>query len=345
VNELIQAAYALPPDMPAEQRVEIENLAERLAEILDGVADPKLGKPILDWIVSSRGTKAKNSINAFLSDLRAMAPLFRANNLMLVPARPAALSQYIDKIATAVLPMKATTIRRRMASVAMLHRAAGVDSPTRAQVVRDALTRHRRAKGTRTNQAAPLRTEDIKAMLNWIGKAPADLRDRAMILVAHDTAMRASELLSLKVEQVQRTDRGRGLVFLERSKTDGEGQGVFIAISKTALSAIEGWIASVGLAAGPLFRGFDLDGNLRDSALSRQSYDRIIKFRATAIGKGQGISAHSSRVGFAQDLLEKGASHLAVMQAGRWKSIGMVLHYGERIEAESSVATERFLDD
>jgi hypothetical protein len=33
------------------------------------------------------------------------------------------------------------------------------------------------------------------------------------------------------------------------------------------------------------------------------------------------------------------------MQAGRWKSIGMVLHYGERIEAESSVATERFLDD
>jgi integrase len=274
-----------------------------------------------------------------------MAPLFRANKLLLVPARPAALSQYIDKIATDLVPMKATTIRRRMASVSMLHRAAGIESPTRSQLVRDALTRHRRAKGTRTNQAAPLRTEDIRQMLTWIGNAPADLRDRALILVAHDTALRASELLSLKVEQIQRTDRGRGLVFLERSKTDGEGQGVFIAISKAALAAIEGWVVSVGITVGPLFRGFDLNGNLREGPLSRQSYDRIIKFRASAIGLGAGISAHSSRVGFAQDLLAKGASHLAVMQAGRWKSIGMVLHYGERIEAEKSVATERFLDE
>ena len=96
---------------------------------------------------------------------------------------------------------------------------------------------------------------------------------------------------------------------------------------------------------GPLFRGFDLAGNLRDGALSRQSYDRIIKFRASAIGLGQGISAHSSRIGFAQDLLEKGASPLAVMRAGRWESPAMVLHYGEQIDPEQTVTIERFLDD
>ena len=63
------------------------------------------------------------------------------------------------------------------------------------------------------------------------------------------------------------------------------------------------------------------------------------------IGLGQGISAHSSRIGFAQDLLEKGASPFEVMRAGRWKSAAMVLHYGEQIEAEKPAAIERFLDE
>ncbi len=328
-----------------DQRRAIESLAENLSVILDGVADPSLAKPILDWSLSACGTRAKNSIDAFLADLRAMAPLFRANKLMLVPARPAALAQYIEKIATDLAPMKASTIARRMASIALLHKAAGLSSPTRSQLVRDALARHRRLTGSTTQQATPLRTADVKRMLSLMGTTPADLRDRAMILVAHDTALRASELLGLCVEHVQKTDRGDGHVFLAQSKAVAKGQGISIAISKTALTAIDHWVEAAAISEGPLFRGFDLAGNLRDKALSRQSYDRIIKLRAGAIGLGQGVSAHSSRVGFAQDLLEKGASHLAVMQAGRWKSVGMVLHYGKRIEVDNPSDVERFLDD
>jgi integrase len=343
--DLVQSAYALAPDMPTAQREEVETMAEALGQILDGVADPKLSKPILDWILSKRGVFAKNSRIAFLADLRAMAPLFRDNNLFLVPAKPAALAQYIDKIATEVTPMKPTTVRRRMASIAQLHKAAGLESPTRSQRVRDALVRHRRLMGARTQQAAPLRTADLKKMLTWMGQTPTDLRDRALLLIAHDTAMRASEILRLTVKDIQQTDKGRGLLFLERSKTDGEGQGVFIAISKTALKAIEAWVQAAGLTEGPLFRGFDLAGQVREGQLSRKSYDRIVKYWASAIGLGQGISTHSCRVGFAQDLLAAGKSTLQVQAAGRWKSPGMVLHYGERVEAEKSVATERFLDE
>jgi site-specific recombinase XerD len=345
MNGLIQAAYALPDTMPADQRAEIESLAEKLSLILDGVADPKYAKPILNWIVSSRGTKAANSITAFLADLRAMAPLFRANGLMLVPARAAALAQYIDKIATSVTPMKVTTIRRRMASITQLHKAAGLETPVRSQQVRDALARHRRAHGVRTQQAKGLRSIDVKRMLAFIGTNPAGLRDRALILIGHDTGMRASEILTLRVDQILRTEEGRGLVHLLKSKTDQDGAGVYVSISKAAVRAIDQWVLAVRLEEGYLFRGFDLDGNLRDGPLSRKSYDRIIKYWAGAIGLGEGVSTHSTRVGFAQDLLAAGKSTLQVQAAGRWKDPGQVLHYGERIAAEQSVATERFLDD
>ena len=42
MHDLIQGAYALPADIPAAQRAEVEYLAEKLSGILDGVADPKL---------------------------------------------------------------------------------------------------------------------------------------------------------------------------------------------------------------------------------------------------------------------------------------------------------------
>ena len=337
MTDQINPAMAPPADIAPRLSREADDFSGPLVAILTGACDPILINPIRDWIEVAFESRAKNSLNAFLADLRAMAPLFQANRLLLVPARPAALSQYIDKIATGLVPMKASTIARRMASVALLHRAAGLPSPTRSQMVRDALNRHKRATGTITRQAMPLRTADVKKMLTCIGTTAVDLRDRALILLAHDTGMRASELLGIRVDQFQKTDQGRGLILLERPKPGASRQQLTLPISKTAAGAIEDWVEAIAMRQGPLFRGFDLAGNLRDGALSRQSYDRIIKFRASAIGLGQGISAHSSRIGFAQDLLEKGASPLAVMRAGRWKSPAMVLHYGEQIDPEQTV--------
>ena len=345
VTDLIRVAMQPPPEISPARQARYEDQAGELVSILDGVADPNLATAIQNWILSEGNARAKNSMNAFLADLRVMAPLFRANKLMLVPARPAALAQYIDKIATDLAPVKPATIARRMASIALLHKAANIAAPTRSQIVRDALARHRQVKGTKTRQATPLRTADVKQILAMIGTTPADLRDRAMILIAHDTGLRASELLNLQVEHIQSTDQGWGRLFLAQSKGGVAGQAISITFSKTALNAVEDWLEAVAITKGPLFRGFDMAGTLREGALSRQSYDRIIKFRASQIGLEQGISAHSSRVGFAQDLLEKGASHSAVMTAGRWKSVGMVLHYGEQIETEPLAAIQRFLDE
>jgi hypothetical protein len=58
--------------------------------------------------------------------------------------------------------------------------------------------------------------------------------------------------------------------------------------------------------------------------------------RAAAALRRQGIdpkqvSGHSCRVGMAQDLAAAGFDVVAIMQAGRWTSAGMVARYVERL--------------
>ncbi len=61
---------------------------------------------------------------------------------------------------------------------------------------------------------------------------------------------------------------------------------------------------------------------------------RIIQRRASEIGlMTKGYSAHSTRVGAAQDLLAAGEDLLGMMNAGAWKNPRMPARYGERLLA------------
>ncbi|MCY4499362.1 MAG: hypothetical protein OXC14_19015 [Rhodospirillaceae bacterium] len=52
------------------------------------------------------------------------------------------------------------------------------------------------------------------------------------------------------------------------------------------------------------------------------------------------LSAHSARVGAAQDMIACGIEMPAILQAGRWKSTAMVNRYGERLLARRSGAAQ-----
>lgn len=79
--------------------------------------------------------------------------------------------------------------------------------------------------------------------------------------------------------------------------------------------------------------------HVRDS-ISRQVVYRAIKNCAARL-YGAGViqfdparySAHSTRVGAAQDMLAEGVSMLAVQQAGGWKTDVMPQQYASRINA------------
>jgi hypothetical protein len=52
------------------------------------------------------------------------------------------------------------------------------------------------------------------------------------------------------------------------------------------------------------------------------------------------ISGHSVRVGMAQDLVAGGYDLGGIMQAGRWKSAGMVARYSERLMPDRGVLAQ-----
>ena len=66
-----------------------------------------------------------------------------------------------------------------------------------------------------------------------------------------------------------------------------------------------------------------------------------MRARAAQGGDTRRVSAHSTRVGAAQDLVAAGFDLPAIQQAGGWKSPVMVARYAERLLAERGAVARR----
>jgi integrase/recombinase XerD len=138
-------------------------------------------------------------------------------------------------------------------------------------------------------------------------RTPRGLRDAAILALLYATGMRASEAVSLRVEDI---DLGRGLVF--RRHSDGE----------------EDQLLPLGAAVEPLRRYLDegrallarnpdvpsLFLNQRGKHLSRQGLWLVIKRWAAACGLEAAISPHTLRHTVAQHLLDSGKTRRSVQE-------------------------------
>lgn len=277
----------------------------------------------------ARGALSPNTERALRSDTALFATWCAEHGLTSLPASPDAVAAYLDDLAQG----KATaTIRRYVASIAYLHRAAELPDPTKDQAVKLALKRIVRAKGSRQRQASPIGQRELEAMLAVTSDLPDGLRDRALLLTARDLLARRSEVVALNIEDLK-LDGDTGTALIRRSKTDQAGQGEVRFLGPDATSALRAWIAAAGITAGAIFRSFSRSGYLQ-KRLHAGDLVRIFKRMAKRAGlNAAGISGHSCRVGMAQDLVAAGCDLVEVMQAGRWKSASMPARYTERLAA------------
>ncbi|MEE4208847.1 MAG: tyrosine-type recombinase/integrase, partial [Parvularcula sp.] len=93
-----------------------------------------------------------------------------------------------------------------------------------------------------------------------------------------------------------------------------------------------------GIRSGPLFQGLHtrkLSGEpLRTSAIRRLVKRAGMRAEESCAG-ASGISGHSMRVGAAQDMMVAGLDHVAIMQAGGWKTVDVVARYVENAAARN----------
>lgn len=124
---------------------------------------------------------------------------------------------------------------------------------------------------------------------------PEDLaaaRDRALLLLGYAGAFRRSELVALDVEDLRFS--GAGLyVWIAAAKNDPRKVGRELYVPRLpavgpkrglcAVAALERWLEAIG-PSGPLFRGFDLRGQLTENPLGDQDVARILRRRCAAAG-------------------------------------------------------------
>ncbi|HVY45891.1 MAG TPA: site-specific tyrosine recombinase XerD [Minicystis sp.] len=125
------------------------------------------------------------------------------------------------------------------------------------------------------------------------------LRDRAILHVLYAAGLRVSELVGLKLADV---DRARGVVFAFGKG----GKRRVVPLGEPALDAIDAWLAaraaSPAAAASPL-----LFPSPRGGRLTRQAVWKMLKAAARAAGITKPSSPHKLRHSFATHLLEGGA--------------------------------------
>jgi site-specific recombinase XerD len=272
--------------------------------------------------------RSANTLRAYESDLRAFCTWCQARGLTCLPATAETVSLYIADVAESVKP---ATLQRRLAAIAVAHKAAGYESPTSHEVVRSVLAGTRRRLGVAQTQKQALGVDDVRRMVAALGdKRPIDVRDRALLLVGFAGALRRSELVALDVADVAFEDEGAVLT-LRRSKTNQEGDTEQIAIPygsdrKTCpVRSLQTWLKLVD--DGPVFRSIQRNGTI-GGRLSDHSVALVVKDRAHKAGLDPAkVAGHSLRAGFATSAARAGKSEAAIMRQTRHKSVTVARRY------------------
>ena len=295
----------------------------------------------LEHIVGGAGGAfSRNTERAVRSDLAIFARWCAGRRLRGLPAEPGTVAAFVDAMAEMRAP---ATVRRYVASIVAAHRALGLEKTLKSPAVRLALRRMHRKKGRRQDQAHGLTWPLRQRLMAAAGDRLIDDRNRALLAVAYDTMLRRGELVSLQVTDLLEEMGGDATLLVRRSKTDLEGEGEIAWVGWDSLRLVKAWLDHGGIADGPLFRSVGKGGRIGDR-LHPCQVPRIFKAMARAASLPEavveGLSGHSTRVGAAQDMVAAGIEMPAILQAGRWKSTGMVTRYGQRLLAQRGAAAQ-----
>ena len=139
--------------------------------------------------------------------------------------------------------------------------------------------------------------------------------DIALASVMRDGLLRRGEAAAATWADVTWEPDGSGRLLVRRSKTDPEGLGTVLYLSRQTVEDLRAIRPEDSAGDDPVF------------GLSAQQIHHRLRAAARAAGLGDEFSGHSARVGMAQDLAGSGIELPALMTAGRWSSPTMPARY------------------
>lgn len=278
--------------------------------------------------------QAPATARAYASDVAVFSAWCAARALSSCPAAPATLAIFLaDEARRGVKP---STLSRRLAAIRYAHVAAQLEPPTNAEEVRHVLRGIRRTVGTRPARKAPATAERVLVMVSHCPKTLTGLRDRAILLLGFGGAFRRSELAALDVSDLDETPDGLR-VTVRRSKTDQEGAGAVVAVTRGShacpVMAVRAWLTAARITEGPVFRPVSKDSQPRAAHLTPYSVGQVVKVYAARAGyDAAAFGGHSLRSGFLTSAAERGKPIDRMMAVSRHKRVDTVLGYVRRAD-------------
>ncbi len=280
---------------------------------------------------------APSSIRAYKVNFERFITFCDSISESALPSDPKTIAKYIQKLTANNL--KSASIRLATAAISTIHKLNQLPDPTQQPAAKLELRRMHRTLGRASKQALGITAQIVERMILTIENDLHGLRDKALILLAYDSLCRRSELVSIRLNDIERDDVGLPIrIRLRKSKTDRDGIGKVIRINPSTQEAISNWINSAKIEEGFLFRGIKNNGGIL-YRLSPGQINRIYKRVAAKGGLSsqqiKNISGHSIRVGAAQDLVSSGASLPILMNRGRWSKPDTAMRYTEALSCEN----------
>ncbi|GBU16510.1 MAG: integrase [Methylobacterium sp. CG08_land_8_20_14_0_20_71_15] len=265
-----------------------------------------------------------NTRRAYLSDIDHFAGWGGV-----IPSSAETVARYLADCAGT---LRIATLKRRLASITKAHAAIGAPTPVSDEIVRATLRGIRRSRSVPRKEAKPLLREELFAVLDGMGTATRDVRDRALLLIGFAGGFRRSELVGLDHADIEPVRQGI-VIHLRRSKTDqaGEGRRVGIPHGRTRhgpVQALDRWITLSCRTRGPLFSPITRGGSVGAERLSGEAVSVIVKRRVAAVGiDPNSYSGHSLRAGFATSAAQIGVPSWKIRAQTGHASDAMLAHY------------------
>ena len=269
-----------------------------------------------------RNSKSNNTLRAYKADYNDFTLFCSKNNFQSMPTKPQIMALYLTHLSKS---LKYSTLKRRLASISILHKMKGHYIDTKHPIIIENLMGIKRTIGSHQKGKKPLLINDLKSLINAIHQSnEKDLRktrDKALVLVGFAGGFRRSELVDIENADIEFVIEGVK-IFVKRSKTDQSGEGMIKAIpyfdneNFCPVKALKNWIEECSLKNGKIFN------------ISDKSVALIIKKYANYAGlDGHKYAGHSLRSGFATSTAESGAEERNIMAMTGHKSTEMVRRY------------------
>ena len=276
----------------------------------------------LETIKNLRNSKSANTLRAYQSDYNDFSLFCSKNGFQAIPTQPKILALYLTHLSSY---SKYSTLKRRLASISILHKTKGHYIDTKHPIIIENLMGIKRTNGSNQKGKKPLLINDLKVLIEAIHQSKEKnfrkIRDKALVLIGFSGGFRRSELVDIEYEDIEFVSEGVK-IFVKRSKTDQSGEGMTKAIpyfdneNFCPVKSLKNWIEVSNLKKGKIFN------------ISDKSVALIIKKYANYAGlDGHRYAGHSLRSGFATSTAESGAEERNIMAMTGHKSTEMVRRY------------------